>query len=158
MLQPPQDYISSLQNVFIDFVWQGRYWLKSDRLYLYKSYGGLGLVQNLSSMLLAILSKLNEHVVTFFYSKKVPPPCPVDGIPFEPLWYNSYVTQNSNIITDTVIQQFISLGITQVKHLCVIKSYETQLRSKWIFESLKREITITSLPQNWNDALHNSSR
>ena len=42
------------------------------------------------------------------------PPCPVDGIPFEPLWYNSYVTHNSNIITDTVIQQFISLGITQV--------------------------------------------
>ena len=23
VLQPPQDYISSLQKVFIDFVWQG---------------------------------------------------------------------------------------------------------------------------------------
>ena len=27
-----------------------------------------------------------------------------------------------------------------------------------IFESLKREITATSLPQHWNDALHTSSR
>ena len=27
-----------------------------------------------------------------------------DGIPFEPLWYNSYVTHNINIITVTVIQ------------------------------------------------------
>ena len=68
---------------------------------------------------------------------------------FEPLWYNSYVTHNSNIITDTVIQQFISLGITQVKHLREIKSYESQFRSKWIFESLKCEITETSLPQHW---------
>ena len=57
-------------------------------------------------------------------------PSPVDGIPFEPLWYNSYVTHNSNIITDTVIQQFISLGITQVKHLCETKSYEPQFRSE----------------------------
>ena len=30
--------------------------------------------------------------------------------------------------------------------------------SKRIFESLKREITATSLPQYWNDALHTSSR
>ena len=86
------------------------------------------------------------------------PPGPVDGIPFEPLWYNSYVTHNINIITDTVIQQFISLGITQVKHLCEMKSYEPQFRSKRIFESLKHEITTTSLPQHWNDVLHNSSR
>ena len=68
-----------------------------------------------------------------------------------------YVTHNSGTITDTVIQQFISLGITQVKHLCEIKSYESQFRSKWIFESLKREITATPLPQHWNDALHTSS-
>ena len=53
---------------------------------------------------------------SLFSHQKVTPPCPVDGIPFEPLWYNSYVTHNCNIITDTVIQQFISLGITQVKH------------------------------------------
>ena len=85
------------------------------------------------------------------------PPCPVDDIPFEPLWYNSYVTHNRNVITDTVIQQFISLGITQVKHLCKMKSYEFQFRSKRIFESLKHEITVTSLPQYWNDVLHNSS-
>ena len=58
---------------------------------------------------------------------------------------------------DTVIQQFISLGITQVKHLCEMKSYEPQFRSKMIFESLKREITASSLPQHWNDALHTSS-
>ena len=72
----------------------------------------------------------------------------------KPLWYNSYVTHNSNSITDTVIQQFISLGITQVKHLCEMKSYESQFRSKRIFESLKREITAISLAQHWNDALH----
>ena len=41
------------------------------------------------------------------------PPSPV-AIPFEPLWYNSHVTHNSNIITDTVIQQYISL--------CIIKA------------------------------------
>ena len=86
------------------------------------------------------------------------PPCPVDGIPFEPLWYNSYVTHNRNIITGTVIKQFISLGITQVNHLCEMKSYEPQFRSRRIFESLKHEITATSLPQHWNDVLHNSSR
>ena len=57
------------------------------------------------------------------FSQKVTPPSQVDGMSFEPLWINSYVTYNRNIITDTVIQQFISLGITQVKHLCEIKSY-----------------------------------
>ena len=75
------------------------------------------------------------------------PPNPLDGIPFEPLWYNGYATHNSNIITDTVIQQFISLGITQVKHLCEMS---LSLGQK-IFESLKLEITATSLPQHWND-------
>ena len=65
---------------------------------------------------------------------------------------------NRNIITDTVIQQFISLGITQVKHLCEMKSYEPQFWSKRIFESLKHEITATSLPQHWNDVSHKSSR
>ena len=39
-----------------------------------------------------------------------------------------------------------------------MKSYASQFRSKRIFESLKREITATSLPQCWNDVLHNSSR
>ena len=39
-----------------------------------------------------------------------------------------------------------------------MKSYEPQFRSKRIFESLKHEITATSLPQHWNDVLHNSSR
>ena len=42
----------------------------------------------------------------------------------------------------------MSLGITQVKHLCEMKSYEPQFRSKWIFESLKRGITATYLPQH----------
>ena len=55
---------------------------------------------------------------SLFSHQNVTPPSPVDGIPFESLWYNSYVTHNRNIITDTLIQQFISLGITQVKHLC----------------------------------------
>ena len=66
---------------------------------------------------------------SLFSHHKVIPPSPVDGIPLEPLWYNSYVTHNSNIITDTVIRQFILLGITQVKHLCEMKSYEPQFRS-----------------------------
>ena len=61
------------------------------------------------------------------------PPRPLDGIPFEQLWYNSYVTHYNNIITDTVIEQFISLGITAVNHLCEIKSYEPQFRLKRIF-------------------------
>ena len=39
-----------------------------------------------------------------------------------------------------------------------MKSYEPQFRSNGIFESLKREITATSLPQHWNDVLHTSSR
>ena len=38
-----------------------------------------------------------------------------------------------------------------------MKSYEPQFRSTRIFESLKREITATSLPQHWNDVLHTSS-
>ena len=76
---------------------------------------------------------------SLFSHKKVTPPCPVDGNPFELLWYNSYVTHNSNIITVNVIQQFISLGLTQVNHLCLMKSYEPQFRSKRIFEYLKRE-------------------
>ena len=37
VLQPPQNYISSLQKAFIDFIWQGRHWVKSDILYLRKS-------------------------------------------------------------------------------------------------------------------------
>ena len=34
-----------------------------------------------------------------------------------------------------------------------MKSYKPQCRSKRIFESFKREITATSLPQHWNDVL-----
>ena len=59
---------------------------------------------------------------SLFSHQNVTPSSPVDGIPFEQLWYNSYVTHNSTIITDTVI----SLGITQVKHLSEMKSYEYQ--------------------------------
>ena len=69
---------------------------------------------------------------SLFPHQKVIPPCPVYGIT---LWYNRYVTHNRNIITDTVTQQFISLGITQVKHLCEMKYYEPQFMSKRIFES-----------------------
>ena len=181
MLQPPQNYISSLQKVFIDFVWQCRHhWVKSDRLYLRQSYGGLGLVHILSRLHAFKVRFIHEYlyydrhscfrianiyfrrVYNFGYSKqlfllmpvkyyvsniphfyqslmntwslfshqKVTPPSPVYGIPFEQLWYYSYVTHNSNIITNTVIQQFISLCITQVKHLCKMKSYEPQFRSK----------------------------
>ena len=153
VLQPPQNYISSLQKVFIDCVWQGRHWVKSDIFYLRKSQGGLGLVHILSRLHTFRLRFIHKYlyydrhscfrianvffrkVYYFGYSKqlfllmpvkydvsnippfyqslintwslfshkKVTPPCPVDGIPFEPLWYNSYVTHNRNIITDTVI-------------------------------------------------------
>ena len=58
---------------------------------------------------------------SLFSHQKATPPSPVDGIPLEPLWYNSYVTHNSNIITDTVIQQLISLGITQV-YICLLQT------------------------------------
>ena len=44
VLQPPQNYISSLQKIFIEFVWQGCHWVKSDILYSRKSQGGLDLV------------------------------------------------------------------------------------------------------------------
>ena len=47
MQQPPQDYISSLQNVFIDFVWQDRHWFKTDRLYLHILFGGLNILSRL---------------------------------------------------------------------------------------------------------------
>ena len=48
--KPPQNYISSLQKVFIDFIWQGRHWVKSYILYLCKSHGGLGFVPILSRL------------------------------------------------------------------------------------------------------------
>ena len=66
--------------------------------------------------------------ISYYVSQTVKRPCPVDGIPFEPLWYNSYATHNSNIFIDSVIQQLILLVITQVKHVCEIKSYELQFR------------------------------
>ena len=83
---------------------------------------------------------------SLFSHQKVTPPSPVDSIPFEPLWYNSYVTNNSNIITDIVIQHFISFGITQVKHLCEMKSYEPQFRSEdfWIFETRNNRNIFTT--------------
>ena len=58
--------LSSLQKVFIDFVWQGRYWVKSDRLYLHKSYGGLGLVHILSRLHAFRLRFIHEYL---FYDR-----------------------------------------------------------------------------------------
>ena len=81
---------------------------------------------------------------SLFSHQNVSPPSTVDDISFEPLWYNSSVTHNSNNITDTVIQQFISLGITQVYHLCEIKSDELHFRTKRIFEYLKRILIFTT--------------
>ena len=60
VLQPPQDYISSLQKVFIDFVWHGRHWVKSDILYLRKSHEGLGLVRILSRLYVFRLRCIHE--------------------------------------------------------------------------------------------------
>ena len=62
MLQPPQNYIPSLQKVFIDFVWQGRHWVKSDILYLCKSQGGLGLVHILSRLHAFRLRFIHEYL------------------------------------------------------------------------------------------------
>ena len=59
VLQHPYNYILSLQKVLIDYVWQSRHWVKSDRLYLRKSYGGLGLVH--------ILSRLHAFKLRFIH-------------------------------------------------------------------------------------------
>ena len=39
VLQHPQNYISLLQKVLIDFIWQGRHCVKCDIFYLHKSHG-----------------------------------------------------------------------------------------------------------------------
>ena len=62
VLQPPQYYISSLQKVFIDFVWHGRHWVKSDILYLRNSHGGLGLVHMLSRLHAFRLRFIHEYL------------------------------------------------------------------------------------------------
>ena len=62
VLQPPQNYISSLQKAFIDFVWQGRHWVKSAKLYLRKSQGGLGLVHILSRLHAFRLRFIHEYL------------------------------------------------------------------------------------------------
>ena len=62
VLQPPHNYISSLQKVFIDFVWQGRHWIKSDILYSCKSHGGLGLVHILSRLHAFRLRFIHEYL------------------------------------------------------------------------------------------------
>ena len=63
VLQPPQNYISSLQKAFIDFVWQGRHLVKSDiLLYLRKSQGGLGLVHILSRLHAFRLRFIHEYL------------------------------------------------------------------------------------------------
>ena len=62
MLQPPQNYISSIQKAFIDFVWQSRHWVKCDILYLRKSHGGLGFVHILSRLHVFILRFIHEYL------------------------------------------------------------------------------------------------
>ena len=62
VLQPPYNYISSLQRVFIDVVWQGCHWVKSDRLYLRKSQGSLGLVHMLSILHAFRLRFIHEYL------------------------------------------------------------------------------------------------
>ena len=70
-------------------------------------------------MLFRHFNKVNDHVVAVL-TQKVTPPSPVDSKPFNRCGIESYVTHNSNIMTNTVIQHFISLGITQVKHFLII--------------------------------------
>ena len=79
------------------------------------------------------------------------------GILLEPLWYNRYINHNRNIITDTVIKQFCCLGITFVQDLFLVTSYESQFRSKRIFESLKLELREVSLPNHWREHLKSIS-
>ena len=62
VLQPPQNYISFLQKLFINFVWQGRHWVKSDILYLCKAHGGLGLVHILSRLHAFRLRFIHEYL------------------------------------------------------------------------------------------------
>ena len=49
------NYISFLQKVFIDFVWQGRHWVKSYILYLRKWHDGLWLVCRLHAFRLRFI-------------------------------------------------------------------------------------------------------
>ena len=85
VLQPPQNYISSLQKVLIDFVWQDRHWVKSDILYLHKSHGGLGLVHILS----------RSHAFTLRFSHKY-------------LYYDSH---SCLMIANVFLEEFITLDI-----------------------------------------------
>ena len=62
VLQPTQNYILSLQNVFIDFVWQGRHCVQIDILHLRKSHGGLGLVHILSRLHAFRLRFIHEYL------------------------------------------------------------------------------------------------
>ena len=56
---------SSLPKVLIDFVRQGCHWIKSDRLYLHKLYGGLGLVHILSRLHAFRLKFIHEYSYVF---------------------------------------------------------------------------------------------
>ena len=84
VLQLPQNYISPLQKIFIDFKWQGRHWVKSDRLYLHKLYGCLGLVQ---------LSRLHGFRLRFIH---------------EYLYYDSHSCFK---IENVFLEEFITLDI-----------------------------------------------
>ena len=62
VLQHPQNYISYLQNIFIEFVWQGRHWVKSDILYLRNWQDGLGLVHILCRLHAFRLRYIHEYL------------------------------------------------------------------------------------------------
>ena len=62
VLQLIQEYISFLQKIFIDFVWQVRHWSKSDRFYLHGWYGALGLVHSLSRLHAFMLRFILEYL------------------------------------------------------------------------------------------------
>ena len=128
------------------------------RLYLHKSYGGLGLVHIVSRLHAFRLRFIHEYlyydrhscfgvenvfleVNNFGYSKQLFLTMPViyDVSNISPLYQslmNTWplfshhkLTPLSPVDGIPVEQQFISLCITKVKHLCEVKSYEPQFKS-----------------------------
>ena len=125
MLQPPQNYISSLQKVLIDCVWQGRHWVKSYILYLRAYFSLVHILSRLHAFRLRFIHEYlyyDRHgcfrianvffrkVYNFGYSIQLsllmPVKYDVSTTKYEPLWYNSYVTHNRYCYTTVYIIRY----------------------------------------------------
>ena len=113
VLQPPQHYISSLQKVFIDFVWQCRHWVKSGILYLRKSQGGLGLVHRLHAFRLRFSHEYlyyDRHSCFRFSSLKRE-----ITATYLPQHWNDVLHTSSRWETDAVIKHVTDIEISREK-------------------------------------------